>query len=699
MYLPYSSPNKVYPLSEFTEQIASENMTILKDYAVPSLKWRSNAKKMEDARYGAQFSSAEKNELLLMRQAPLPISVSTAICDTADAMTVASRPTVYVAPILYPDDDESAISRNVASIYTQLIQKDWYDSLGALQFDRVAKDCSNVGHGLMGIFPKFEFNEFKCNIGHLTWRYFYGDPSSVDPLYRDMDNMLYSFLMSEKAAFKFAKSIVPDLTWEQFINSDFCHKKYSSTIVGEEEDITYAPKMRMSRKLVRFNYRTTLEENEVYLVIPENYQGNTNFDFRTVDKITPELEQLAKNGHVSFKKERRLYLTEYTAIGGLGFKKVYPISQHNIVPFVYDHRDTPYPYGRMWYLYPLQRALNKAVMSTVLNMSILNNVKIMAERKTIVNKEEFKYNASTPGVIIEYDVPVQGFSQPPQIIKSDPMGEQYFAFPKYLIYMMEYISGISGVMQGDSSNAPDTFSTVASLSSAGGMKIKRRMAYADAALSIVGQVTADFYKNYAPVNGASSIMETGKEDEKLLAYNKLLVTRFRDEKGDLKFDLKIDPMTDLSRGFRKVRFTSQSSSGYESATQAQVLMLLATQMKVPQLIPMILELLNIPKADKVIASIDQTNQLSQQVKQLSSQLEQGGRDAKIRDNQIFQMAINLEKAKAKGQLDKELEKLKTNPQRYLSEAFQSGQMGGAPEYNQFGADANQPVPEIQQDQE
>ena len=171
--------------------IASDNYATLKDYQGKATKWRSNAILMEDARYGKQFSSAERKELLAFRQAPLPINISSAICDTAEAMTLSARSIVHVAPLINPYDKEyTEISKNVAGIYKFLLKKSWHDSLGALQFDKAITDSTNVGHGLMYVSPKSEYGEFSVEMKHLSWRYFFPDPSSKGSFYEDSDAMV-----------------------------------------------------------------------------------------------------------------------------------------------------------------------------------------------------------------------------------------------------------------------------------------------------------------------------------------------------------------------------------------------------------------------------------------------------------------------------------------------------------------------------
>lgn len=657
----------------WTPEIATENFKLFLSYRGHADPWRRNAIKMEDARFGKQYSDAEAKELLAFRQAPLPISVSTAISDTADALMISTQPSVHVSPIIYPGDEASTgHSRSVASKFSTLIEKAWYDSLGNLQYDRVIRDSGNVGHGLFYVVPRNEFGEFFVDVKHLSWRYFFPDPASKDPLYRDQDNMIYALKLSKKAAFKYIRGIEPTISMKDF-TEEFC--KGSEGIEGDlQEDSLYGFKGRSGDEKdedVFLIHRPQLEEESVYIVVPlaEYEKTGSTLGYKTFPYITPELEKMARDKHIKIVRRKRYLLSEYISLGRLGFKKTYPVSNYNIVPLVHDHRDTPYPYSRMWYLYPLQRALNKFMMSAVLNTSLLNSTRVLAEESSIVNMKNWVMNSSMPGSVLQYRLPVPGSSQPPKVIEAQPMSEAWLTMPRYLTSMMEYISGIFGTMMGNPEGTPDVFSTVASLQSAGGMKIKRRMVHADATLSAVGSVMGEYYKEYAPPNGFTSNynLETGEDET--TEYNLIKVEEKQGANGKPEYETTIDPASDLSKGFRRVRFTSQKTAGYESATEAALLTQLATTLQQPALLPYILERINFRDSNKAMKDISVTEQLKGQLGQAQDVIKDLESKTSSFQNQIFALVKNLEGAKHKGQLAVELEKFKNNPQQYLEQSM------------------------------
>ena len=639
---------------QWKENIAIENFKLFKENSAARRAWEEDALKFEEFRYNNHFSLAEKKELLAFRQAPIPVSYTTAICDTAEAMMTASNPVIRVAPIINPyDDQKTSISKQVAAIYNHLAQKAWYDSLGSLQHDRVTRDSSNVGHGFYYVIPRQEYGEFTVDIKHMNWRYVYPHSQTKDPFYRDADNTIVAMKISKMAGYKLAKSIDPELTEEQY-NENFVKGKITYTPTGGVLGERYGSYTRPTESVLFIN-RILLEEETIYLAIPTEQppveEGMPAYKMYL--EVTDNLKSQVKAGKVTIREVKRHILVEYRSIGNQGYKAKYPISSYNIIPLVYDHRDNPYPYGRIWYLYPLQRALNKFMMIAILNGSLMNSLRVMAEENSIVNEYEWDKNFALPGARLTWRRVVPGHSEPPVIIQPQPLGDAWLQMPRYLSYLMEVISGIFGTMMGDGREAPSVFSTVASLQSAGGQKIKRRLGQVDAALSIVGKVVCEFYKHYAPPNSYSITLDKDGNEGEPQKYN---VLRPTDNGG-----VEVIPETDLSVGFREVRFTSQSSNGFESGTEAALLTTLATQLKTPQLIPLILKRLNMPDVDKVMKDMDVARMQQGQIDQMQEMITNLERKSEILANQVQQKSFELSKSQFDAKFTKIIEKAKNDP--------------------------------------
>lgn len=638
----------------WSDKIAKENFQAFKENKKARMPWERDAVRYDDFRYANHFSRAEEAQMLAFKQAPLPISITTAICDTAEAMEIASKPIIKTAPLIFPyDDARTDQSKKVAAKYNFLIQRDWYDSLGNLQYDRVVRDRSNVGHGFFYVVPKMDYGEFSVDIKHMSWRNVYPHEASKDPFYRDMDDCVIAMRVSKEAGYRFARSIEPALTYaeyeEEFVKGDITLGS------GSELYTKYSPNFR-GGKGVLFCVRLKLVDQKSYLLIPKQVPDGsvvTESMVRQVMELTPDMKEKAKQGLIEIKERNDFFCTEYTSIGNKGYELLWGTKNYNLIPSVYDHRDNPYPLGRVSYLYPIQRALNKFIMIAILNGSILNTTRLLAEENSIVDNYELDTKSGIPGSKILYKLPIPGVSAPPTIIKGEPLNNAWLDMPKYLAYLMETISGIYGTMMGDSRDTPTVFSTVASLQSAGGIKIKRRLAQSDATLSIVGQRVAEFYQEYAPFNGFATIIDQNGDQSEPEFYNTL-----RYKKDSESRELEVDPETDLSLGVKAVRFTSASSNGYESGTEAALLTTLATQLSVPALVPLILKRLNIPDVDKIVDQMSQVNQLSGQLENAQKVINDLESRSKVLASQVTQKALEAVVSEFKAKYQMELQGIK-----------------------------------------
>ena len=617
------------------------------------MKWFRDALKHDNFRYNRHFTDPEIKDLLAFRQAPLPIGLTAAICEMAEALFTASDPIPKVIPIPVPSDQEERkqIAKSVGHRYDAALKSTWRDSFGSLQLDKVIRDYNNVGLGYHYVVPRSEFGQFSVDYKHLPWYQVYVDPSSKDFLFRDAEAILFSMVLSLKQGWMLARQVQDGLTMEKF-KEDWVKNDY----IDDPTDIYVTPYISQSylrNESVRFVMRIALEEQTVYQIIPKT--ENVKVQYKVVFELSDELKQAEKSGLIAVVQQKAMYLTEYTSIGSYGWKKVYPIRNLNIIPTIYDHRECPFPHGRVWYIYPVQRALNKFIGLSILNASLSNSLRFFIEEGSITDPDKITDFASIPGVFIKWKR-THPDAKGPIPIAPIPLSDAFLAFPKFLIYMMEYISGIWSVMQGNPQESSDVFSTVAALQSAGGLKIKRRLRNIEVSMSQVGRVIAEFYKEYAPPNGLISNVIKG--DIQTIDYNKVSILK----KGILGMGKTVgfEPETDLSIGFKDVEFTMESNKGFQAATEAALLANTATQLKIPELVPLILDRLGIEDVDKVVERIDRVAQMTQKIQEQEQAMQKlQGENQKLQ-NEVVGNIKQIVAEKAKGRAGRVVERFRSD---------------------------------------
>ena len=638
----------------FDSVIARDNFTeFYQRYKQKRAPWFRDVNKYENFRYNQHFTEAEAADLLKFRQAPLPIGITAAICDMAESLFTASSPQPRVIPVPYPlEDPRHDIAKSVAYRYDAAIKQTWRESFGNIQFDKVVTDYDNVGHGFHYLVPRNEFGQFQVDYKNLPWHHVYVDYAAKDILYRDSEAIVVSFVMSRNAAWKLAKQVAPELTFNEF-EKVWCDAAYLDS--PSDYYITrYAAHTYDMTKVVRFIARHCLEEQTVYHLIAK--RQDVKLPYKVVREITPEIEKMQKDGDVSVVPTKGFYLTVYTSIGSKGWKQVYPIKNYNIIPAVYDHRGNPFPHGRVWYIYPLQRALNKFISLSILNATLSNSLKFFVEQNSIVDIEKITNYGAIPGVFIQWRR-TSPDARGPIPVMPVPLSDAFLQFPRFLVWMMEYVSGITAIMQGQAEDTPSVFSTVAALQNAGGLKIKRRLRNLEVSLSQLGKVIAEMYREYAPPNG--NIINVNKNQIETTDYNTLQTVKRPGIAGLVGMtDIEVKPETDLSVGFHDVEFGIESSRGFQAATEAHLLGVMASEMKIPQLVPLILDRLNIPDADKVVEEINQASKLSQQVQHQAEAMKELEKKNQQLTGNVFQLTKELVRSESKGKAGRLLERMR-----------------------------------------
>jgi hypothetical protein len=148
----------------------------------------------------------------------------------------------------------------------------------------------------------------------------------------------------------------------------------------------------------------------------------------------------------------------------------------------------------------------------------------------------------------------------------------------------------------------------------------------------------------------------------------------RPSKADNK-KIEIDPETDLSLGFKEVRFSTQASNGFESGTEAALLTNLATQLKIPQLVPLILKRLNMADVDKISQDMKVTEQQASQIEQMAQTIKDLEGRTKVLANKVTEKSFELSQTDFNAKFKVLLAEMKNNPEM-LNSMINTGMNNG-----------------------
>jgi hypothetical protein len=601
------------------DQDAKLNRETFMQYRASRQKWYSDKVENERFYHNVQYSDDEEKEIKAKGQSPITINITHAIVKQIISFLTSNSPTWYVDPVGDSDKEKTYLFR-------KLLDATWYNSRGRRQFSQICKEVGICGVGYGMVTPNTS-NPFGIKFSRQPYHNVYIDPYSSEFDYSDADNIIISKLQSKNQASLFLGLTIDEI--EEYAASD-----ETMAMPSDDPMVTNYPRYILPtgnmKSRVRIIQRQTMEMTDVYIVTPiDNKVPLTRKMYFNLDD---RLKSLEAKKFVKIEKKPMRVMAKYISLGKYCEKYYLPLDGYNITPFIDEYAGNPYPLGALDFLYGLQRALNKFILLTLLNASLSNNMKMMAVKNSI-NKKQYEDSYAVPGSLIEWepnpDMPNGGA---PQQISPVPLSNEFFAFPQMIISMMEYITGIFGVMQGDPEGAPRTASGLMSLQNFGGQKVKLLGRSMEDALCAVGNNTIALFQNYAGLNQTISYFNEQENKNEQLKFNTLNIY----DGGKFKIE------NDLSAGKYSARVEIRQDYGSERQGKAQILGNIMAQTKSMALLKPILKLADIPEADQILKEVDEIAKLTQQSQGLQQNLQRMQQVNDQLQNQILQKSQKVE---------------------------------------------------------
>ena len=152
------------------------------------------------------------------------------------------------------------------------------------------------------------------------------------------------------------------------------------------------------------------------------------------------------------------------------FTKYLPdkITEYPIVPFHFKWTGTPFPISAVSPLIGKQREMNKAHQLMIHNASLGSSLRWMHEEGS-VDTDYWEQYASSPGALL----PIRPGATPPTPVQPAPLSNAFFGIVNEGKQDMEYLAGIFGAMQGDTSSQHDTYRGMLAMDEYGTRRVKR----------------------------------------------------------------------------------------------------------------------------------------------------------------------------------------------------------------------------------
>ena len=218
------------------------------------------------------------------------------------------------------------------------------------------------------------------------------------------------------------------------------------------------------------------------------------------------------------------------------------ITEYPLVPFHFKWTGTPFPISAVSPLVGKQQEMNKSHQLLVHNASLGSSLRWLYEEGSI-NTKYWEDYSSAPGALLPKK---PGFENPVPV-QPMPLSNAFFGIVQEGKQDMEYLAGIYGAMQGDTSAQHETYRGMLAMDEYGTRRVKQWMHHAiEPALKQFGKVIQQYtqalytaHKVFRIVQ-PSSIQEDREVQINVPLYNDMgeAIGKWRDY-SVAKFDIKI----------------------------------------------------------------------------------------------------------------------------------------------------------------
>ena len=344
------------------------------------------------------------------------------------------------------DGSDSAI----AELHAKVAEYVWGISKGQTIFSQVVRDSltKGVGYFHVGIDPDMDNGFGEVIIGTEEAWDVYIDPHSRDPFFEDA-----SYILISKAKTK--EQILldyPELTEKQvnsFIDDrDYMLQSFMSPAPVHSYDVSTGVNSEGEPAEFIRTYELYERKKVPYINLLYKVEGeiqNNIMPKKTWEEMKDAIPEENIIEVLPFNK-KRIFKTFMIGDKIIDEEVEMPSDRYPIIPLCYRHTGNPYPMSASMDLVGKQEEINKAHQITIHHANLSSVPRWLAEKGTILDKDEFRKASATPGAVLEYNPDSQG--RPPTPTQPLPLNNAFYSIGKDGVYDMEYISGMSGNMQG-----------------------------------------------------------------------------------------------------------------------------------------------------------------------------------------------------------------------------------------------------------
>lgn len=297
-----------------------------------------------------------------------------------------------------------------------------------------------------------------------------------------------------------------------------------------------------------------------------------------------------------------------------------------------DHNGSPNKtYGIIHKIHDLVKAMNKFWSAMIHDVMSNNNKKILYPTGAFLENSDVERLWNLPsGAFIEYS-PDNSLANDglPTIIEPSPINPAYPHLLEMLRSLIEYVTGINGIMQGNNNGATSTFGGISALQNFGTQRIKLYARNIEDALSDMAYNIVTYLQHFAPTDKILTYFDENNDGQEVILLND-----FR----DIPFKVRVDITNSLPT---------------QRQAAVQMLGMIAQTAQDPYVQKLLTELMlknmDMPEGTDIQEKLNTIEQMSQQLQQQEQQIKQ-------QTGTIQALEHNLTQSKASAKVAQEQEK-------------------------------------------
>lgn len=607
---------------------------------------------------GTQFTQKQIEEMKAKHLIGTSINFSLPIIEMLVAFLTASQPIPDTVPL-------GETSKEKAYVYREIIK----GCLNTNQFcgeiqEQLIKDQCITGRGVLQIKPAnyYNYNEFNVILESLDYRYYYPDSSSVLRSHQDSEIIFVAKPLTTSKAKKIYG--LTDDECKLATSTEF--QNYSNTY-----DTPFVSTFSNSSDDPTIWIQEIYEKEKALLYI---LQDGT----KTFQKPQPYVDEqgILKSQILSEKKQ--VYIRRTIKIGNyIKDTELLPITMYPFIIYGHTHNRNPYEYGVVHNFVDLNYALNKFVGILTENAQQSSNSSLMAPEGSIDDPVKFQKDRSTPGGVATYnaDASLPNGGAPVQNSPS-PLSNAYYSLFNIMRELIEYVTGMNSLMQGNPVGAPDTVGATNTLTTAGLQRPKMYARRIDSSNSILGKLIVEMYQAFAPEENVIAYID--HTSAKMQITTNVMLKMQQTEQGQI-FErsnvgegqkatiiknLETEEIKtifgDINQGTFDVVFKSTNNLPTTRAQAIEFLKTLLGRMSSDTMsiavIESLFKLADVAEADEVLRNMNAIGQAQQQVEQAQQQIEMMDKEIKQLEKQLSYQILATKEAEIESAVEIRKEK-------------------------------------------